>query len=202
MHTYSTDSKYRVTIPAVIGVISFLIVQYVDQLQTLFPSYGLLEGWVPSFGIVMSLLFLAFNQWLWRISLFRKLGVVKVPDLNGTWAGEGTTNRPDADGEEEYDVEVTIKQRWRSISIELETDDSRSKSKGATILTSEGTTPTLTYQYLSEPKPTAPDTMHTHRGTITLDYREDDGSIILEGDYYTGRDRRTYGHLRLERSEE
>lgn len=202
MHTYSTDNKYRVTIPAVIGVISFLVVQYFDQLRTLFPSYGLLEGWVPSFGIVMSIPYVVFNQWLWRNSLLRTLGIVKVPDLNGTWEGTGTTYRPDTDEEEKFDVEVTIRQRWRTISIELATDDSRSRSLGATILTDEGITPTLTYQYRSEPKPTAPETMHTHRGTTTLDYREENGEIELEGDYYTGRERRTYGHLHLMRSEE
>jgi hypothetical protein len=111
MHTYSTDSRYRVTIPAIIGVISFLVIQYFDQLQTLFPSYGLLEGWVPSFAIIMTVLYGVFNQWIWRISVLRTLGVVKVPDLNGTWVGTGKTYRPDADEEEEFDVEVTIKQR-------------------------------------------------------------------------------------------
>jgi len=201
MHTYSTDSKYRVKIPAVIGVISYFLVQYIDQLRTFFPSYGVLEGWVPSFGIVISILFVVFNQWIWRASILRRLGIVKVPDLNGTWTGTGRTIRPDADDEEEFDVEVMIKQRWRTISIELETDDSRSRSLGATILTGEGMTPTLTYQYLSEPKPTAPENMHTHRGTTTLDYREEDGEIKLVGDYYTGRGRRTFGHLNLVRQD-
>jgi hypothetical protein len=201
MHTYSTDSRYRVTIPAVIGVVSYLIVQYFDLLRTLFPSYGILEGWVPSFGIVMSILFVVFNQWLWRRSVLRRLGIVKVPDLNGTWTGTGKTNRPDSEEVEEFEVDVMIKQRWRSISIEFETEDSRSRSLGATILTNEGATPTLTYEYLSEPKTTAPETMNMHRGTTTLDYRERDGEIVLEGDYYTGQGRKTYGHLKLLRSD-
>lgn len=58
------------------------------------------------------------------------------------------------------------------------------------------------YEYLNEPKSGAVATMHTHRGLARLSLRRDDGDV-LDGEYYTGRDRQHYGAtwLRRERRE-
>ena len=52
------------------------------------------------------------------------------------------------------------------------------------------------YDYLNEPNQDAVDTMHIHRGTGRLLLIDD----RLEGDYYTGRDRRNTGTIRLQRT--
>ncbi len=55
----------------------------------------------------------------------------------------------------------------------------------------------VSYEYVNEPKPLAPTLMQIHRGfadlTLSLDGR------VLDGDYYTGRGRQTYGSLHLEK---
>ena len=55
----------------------------------------------------------------------------------------------------------------------------------------------LNYEYLSEPKALAADTMQAHRGTAHL--RISDGRNKLTGSYYTGRGRGTVGEILLTR---
>jgi hypothetical protein len=55
----------------------------------------------------------------------------------------------------------------------------------------------LIYDYLNEPNSDAVDTMHMHRGTARLVLTETDK---LEGDYYTGRDRKNTGAMKLRRN--
>lgn len=199
MHPYSTDSRRRITIPLIIGGFSLLLVQNVEILYELFPRVWILESWVPSFGLITTLLYYAFSRWLWRLSTFRVLGIVNVPDLNGEWNGTGKTFRHDDDQEEEFYTTVTIRHHWTKMSIRLETDDSISHSKGGVLLTEDSVNPTLTYHYLNQPKPQTPETMHTHRGTASLEYSRESGR--LSGRYYTNEERRRYGDIELEREE-
>jgi hypothetical protein len=55
----------------------------------------------------------------------------------------------------------------------------------------------LTYEYLNEPRTAAAVTMHMHRGVTRL--RVEDKGRVLDGDYFSGRDRQNYGAIRLER---
>jgi predicted pore-forming effector associated with SMODS systems len=55
----------------------------------------------------------------------------------------------------------------------------------------------VSYQYTNEPVVSARSTMHTHRGTATLVLKN--GGLILEGEYYSGRDRQNIGTIRLEK---
>jgi hypothetical protein len=50
----------------------------------------------------------------------------------------------------------------------------------------------LTYQYQNQPLANAMRTMHMHYGTAMLRMSDDD---TLTGDYYAGRDRRTFGRI-------
>ena len=55
----------------------------------------------------------------------------------------------------------------------------------------------LTYEYLNVPLPNAKKTMHIHRGNVRFSL-ETDGKV-LEGEYYSGRGRQTFGISRFER---
>ena len=79
-----------------------------------------------------------------------------------------------------------------------ETRSSRSRSVAASLRADDPLTPELHYLYSNEPYPTAPDTMHAHRGTAALRLK----GAVLEGDYYTGRGRREIGALKLTRDSE
>ena len=67
----------------------------------------------------------------------------------------------------------------------------------ARLRTGDVVHPTLDYMYVNEPGAGALESMHAHRGTAMLEFK--DG--VLEGDYYTGRDRREIGTIRLQREQ-
>ena len=149
---------------------------------------------VPSFAGVFSVVYWAFDRWVWRINLLRKSGIVPIPNLNGRWDGTAWPSYdPGGDG---YVVSLVIRQRWTRMVITLETETSRSRSITASLRSVDAPNPTLSYLYLNEPKATAHETMSIHHGTTVVDLKGN----ILEGTYYTGRGRATYGAVKLTRA--
>ena len=90
-------------------------------------------------------------------------------------------------------MSVLIIQRWSKMVIRLEAQDSHSHSIGAIFRAGDLAYPELTYVYVSEPKPHAPESMNAHRGTAHLEFKD----LVLEGSYYTGRGRREIGTIKL-----
>ena len=68
----------------------------------------------------------------------------------------------------------------------------RSRSCAAVIQVDDPEGAALVYQYQSQPLADAMRTMHMHFGTAML--RISNGGCLV-GDYYTGRDRRTFGRI-------
>lgn len=198
MHSYSTDIN-KLTLLSKIAVFSLLaslllssILNYLLQKAVaLFPYIE-----IPTsislkslFGVIFLLFYLLFDEIVWKTSV-RGLTLSKTPDLRGEWKGHVVT---DYNGGTEIDVKVKIEQKWTSIAITLETENSRSKSLAASILTSESR---LIYYYFNEPRSTSLETMHKHYGVTTLDIID---SNKLEGQYFTCRDRKTYGEIYLKK---
>jgi hypothetical protein len=198
MHPYATDSHERMTVPAVLMVAAILA------------AFGLAKGievsglqpqlwWVdvPAVGGFYSIFWRLFDRYLWRCRLFRAIGLIRVPDLVGRWHGQGVSSHTDRAGDRlEFEVEVTIAQRWTTCRVHLETRDSQSDSIIGAFLIGDGGQPSVSYEYRNEPRPHARDSMHGHRGMVRLGVVD---PALLEGEYYTGRDRREYGTLRLTR---
>jgi hypothetical protein len=147
----------------------------------------------PSVLGLYGLFYLFFNEHLWKISLFKRIGLVKVPNLNGTWKGKVISSFDDHKNKTSATIE--IKQKWNQIEIFQDTKTSRSKSVIGSIITYELTGAILSYEYINEPKANAKDSMHVHRGTARLIYIKDKKQ--LEGEYYTGRDRQNFGVLKF-----
>jgi hypothetical protein len=190
MHPYATDSEERRTVLIIIALFSLLLA-YLFHLLMVRLNIQLL--WLVSppsvLGIAVAL-YEAFDKWLWRWS--RRLGIVKVPDIQGQWEVEGYTSfelKP-------FKAKVTIRQTWTHISVYLETEHSTSRSLAASLLLNQPEGPTLIYQYRNEPKPNAEKTMHAHMGTALLRLKN---AECMEGEYYSGRDRQNYGGLILRR---
>ena len=93
-------------------------------------------------------------------------------------------------------MSLMIRQRWTRMVITLETETSQSRSITATLRSVDAPNPTLSYLYLNEPKATAHEKMNIHHGTTVVELK---GSV-LEGSYYTGRGRVTYGTVKLTRA--
>src|SRR5712675_1802816 len=87
---------------------------------------------------------------------------------------------------------ITIFQSWTHIAVFLTTATSLSRSSAAVIQVDDPEGVALMYQYQNQPLADAMKTMHMHYGTAML--RVSDGGCLV-GDYYAGRDRRTFGRI-------
>lgn len=196
MHPYTTDSSERKLVPLYIAGASVLLAwglnRVIGVLQFTLP------WWIDAPSVIgfYGLLHTIFNKYLWKWRVLRTIGVVKVPDLNGTWKGYVTSSFDEY--AVKYDATIRISQNWTRIAIILETNYSKSRSLIAAIVTEDPSGTVLSYEYLNEPLPNAKHTMHTHRGTARLAIQS--SGKVLEGEYYTGRDRQNFGILRFERT--
>jgi len=195
MHPYVTDSRERGYILMLVAGISvlcaWLLFRVLVNLQVTVP------WWVdaPSVMGFYGVLYKVFDKWLWRTPVFRQIGLVKVPCIEGVW--EGYVSSSFDEHQNQYAVVVTIRQTWTEVSLVLQSQHSRSHSLVASIIGGQSGYPWLNYEYLNEPSPDARSTMHSHRGSARLMICEDRG--VLEGQYYTGRDRQNYGVIYVER---
>lgn len=192
MHPYATDSGERVYVVVVLALLSVAIT-YIFHIAL--SKVGIQWPWwleAPSVWGVFGGLYMWFDKKLWRCKWLHKIGLVKVPDLNGRWNVQGHSSTYN----EDFTGEILIRQTWTHLSITMETKHSRSYSVTASLFLNQPDGITLSYGYRNEPKPNALGTMHAHRGTTVLRLN-DEG--LLEGEYYSGRDRLNYGELRLNR---
>ena len=236
-HSYSTDNDYQVQIIAGIGIIAYLLgtwlANFLVWLTTLSSTLIGVEGpvtdvvmflwsplaqlglrpdaWVPTTGLLFTILFALFNRRWWRHPVVQSTPFVTSPDLNGEWevhvhqteAAKASDDRKNNDvPSERPDVNTsvvgtaTIEQTWRRILISMEFEDSISTSLGTSFIT-DTIPPRLHYYYRNEPKPSAPEEAAVHYGTTDLRYNED--AEVLEGEYFTDRFRQTSGEIVLER---
>ena len=195
MHAYSSDYGEQVRVIVFIGILSVLAAWLLHLLLGYVPLS--IPWWIdmPSVLGFFALIRAVFDRSLWRSTLIRKAFGIVVPDLNGSWKGQLFSSYTDHSSP--LDAELTISQNWTSILISLETATSISHSRAAAFVRDQPGRISLIYEYLCEPRPVAKDTMHTHRGTAELHISSNGTS--LEGEYYTGRDRQTYGALNLQR---
>jgi len=195
MHSYTTDSNERKFVPLYVAGISILIAWILNGV--LGAMQFALPWWIDAPSVIgfYGMLYTIFDKYLWRWHILRTIGVVKVPDLNGTWEGHLASSFDEHAARQ--DATIKIFQSWAQISIILETNYSKSHSLIAAIITENPIGVVLSYEYLNEPVPNAKQTMHTHRGTGRLTIQANGNT--LEGEYYTGRDRQNFGILRFER---
>lgn len=183
------------------GVISVLLVVsigLVGAINAVLNTVDFEFQWIVNpFSVagIFGLLYFMFDRFIWKCHLLRRLDIVTIPDLNGVWRGEIESSYDQ--GSRSLQASVVISQRWSKILIELETEESHSKSIAASFLTSCSSSPELVYAYVNEPKPKAQESMEMHKGTARLAFT----GQSLEGDYYTGRGRRTIGSIRLTRKD-
>lgn len=194
MHTYNSDAPDRRRVPVALAGIA---------VGCAYGLYSILQAtstqppwWVDTPSVVgfYGLLYTAFDHLGWRIRL---LGIrfSKNRDLRGTWTGLLTTSH---NGGSEIPITIWVTQTWTHLRVRVATQQSASHSVTGAVFTEEAAEPGLMYQYVNDPKPlSAPSTMHAHRGTASFRFSQDVN--LLEGDYYTGRDRSSYGSIVVRR---
>ncbi len=199
MHPYITDSNERRLVPLLLTVLSILAAW---GLYGLLKTIHLSPPWwfdMPSLIGFYGLFYSAFDKWFWRVPALRKVGLVKVPNINGRWKGYITSSFDEHKKQREACIDIL--QTWSQIKINLETETSRSYSLTASVLTETPHCIAISYEYVNEPTVDAKATMHIHRGTARHTLSIVDGAEVFDGEYYTGRDRETFGTLHFKRYE-
>ncbi len=193
MHSYSIDTKERKNTLLFLAIVSIVLTW--SFYKILSNHQITLSWWVesPSVLCFYGLFFWVFDKWLWKF--FRKIGLVKTPDLNGEWEGHLKSSFDEHSSE----TKATLRffQTWTQIKIILITEHSLSHSETASIVMNTPEGKYLSYQYINEPKSDSIETMSIHRGTTRLLFNEKDNT--LTGEYYSGRDRQNFGSLYFKR---
>lgn len=195
MHPYGVETKNRARVFFLIFAASVGLALGLDRVLRQFSLN--VPWWVDAPSVLGFFwpLYELFDRRIWKAGFLRSLGLVKTPDFSGRWKGH--LHSYGEIGERTIEISLTIRQTWTRICVRLEGEHSRSRSIVGAIAQNEPDRPMLVHTYQNEPKAGAIGTMHSHRGTAWLTLT-DDGQL-LEGEYYTGRDRRTHGSIDLER---
>ena len=126
--------------------------------------------------------------WKWKI--FRKW-LVLVPDLNGCWSGTLISDWIDPETKRSVppiDATLSIKQSLFRTSCVLKTGESSSRSiASAFIIEPDNQVCKLVYTYQNDPDQTIQDRSRIHYGTVMLDIKAENQSVVLVGSYFTGR---------------
>ncbi len=88
-----------------------------------------------------------------------------------------------------------VHQTWSAINIQLRATSSISNSTIAAVNTLDSSEATLKYEYVNEPSTRSLSTMSMHRGSANLRLSPD--GKFLEGDYFNGRGRQTFGEMKF-----
>ena len=189
MHSYTTDTEKTVIFSwiAIISVVASL------ALYSFFKYINIEVPWfidAPSVAGFYGIFYKIFDEWFWK-------KITKIPDLTGSWKGKVITSYDKQ--KKEYPAELSIKQTWSHISLVLTTENSRSGSCLAMISTKNADGSKIHYAYENKPRHNAVSTMKQHDGTASLILMKNSDKTILEGDYYTGRDRKNIGTLYFEK---
>lgn len=190
MHGYSTDSDERRVVPLLLASLAISFAWLSSKL--LLVIHLSVPWWVdaPSVMAFYGVLYALFDRYLWRNGLVSKLGLVRMPNLAGRWYGYLISS---FDGHaKHHDLMITICQSWTQIAVFLTTAKSISRSCAAVIQVDDPEGVALIYQYQNQPVADATRTMHMHYGTAMLRVSVEG---FLVGDYYAGRDRRTFGRI-------
>ncbi|MGA2269051.1 MAG: hypothetical protein ABSH44_11335 [Bryobacteraceae bacterium] len=199
-HTYSTDSNERKYIPfliagAAIGA-AFVAFHIIDGYQIKAPWWASPPiDTMAFYGIFYGL----FEKYVWKWSLLGWLHIVRIPNLSGTWRGEvrpAETGGVSSGLATPTEITVKIQQTWTTMLITGRTTLSQSHSLSGNLLVADERS--MSYEYMNEPSAAAPGTMHSHRGVARLSLNKED--TVLEGEYYSGRDRQNIGAIHLTRS--
>jgi len=185
------------TASVVSGLLVWLLLQLVDLAKT----FGIGVNLPPvvlslvGAGAVYGGLYLLFRKWMWRLPWVMRW--LKVANLAGTWACEGSPFPREGSLAKEWTATVTITQDWDRFRVHLKTAQSSSNSIVAALTCDPIEGFVLLYSYRNEPKP-GEDELSVHRGFARLVF--DKHLKRAEGDYFNGDGRHSSGTMILRRT--
>ena len=197
MHEYAINSDERIKIPFFIALISIVTVGFIRSVIENSNVPTNLYYYLPSAFALYGVLIILFDRFIWKLDLLCKIGIVKVPNLNGIWKGCLISSRHNY--ENEIPIIVNIHQTWTKLSITLKTDQTESESLMAAFKVKNPSLLDFRWEYVSNSRPQYYHKEYSHTGVTSLKINTN-GSIIannLSGRYYTDIGRRSYGEITL-----
>lgn len=191
MHPYSIDSGERESVSFFIAAISILAAW---AFYSLLAKYGISLSWwidAPSAFGFYGIIIWFFDHYGWRWNIFKTIGLIKTPIIDGRWKGKIISSYNNT----EKEADLYISQTWTKMELIFKTDSSQSHSSAAFISICAPGGPSLAYQYQNDPSPNTPGTMQIHYGSARVSILENK----IEGDYYSGRGRQNTGSIVLEK---
>ena len=194
MHPYLGDEQARIRV--------FLIAAFLSVItaRVFYVALGYLPFSIPWWIETPSVLGFfwryvwLFDNHLWRMRVMRRLGWLYIPNLNGNWLAEIKSSYSGFD--RPIQARVLIRQTASRMSVSLESETSLSHSIQAALMRTDRLSRfELVYNYVNSPKPDSVATMSIHQGTTWLRISED--GDVLDGEYYSGRDRQSFGRITL-----
>lgn len=134
-------------------------------LETISPVYA--------YGLIYSL----FDKHLWTWGIFKKLGIVTVPDLRGRWKGKLRSSYKEGKKNKEISACLEIKQTYSKVIVCIYYEKSQSESVKASFVELNGEV-YLFYTYDSEPNSLKVGTMQSHKGTVKLRLLPNENKLI------------------------
>lgn len=184
MHAYSGVGNRT---PA-LGAIAVASVVLSITLGALFDLVNVGPAWLfsaPAVAASYGLLYQAMDRWMWRWKLFRSLGLVDVPDIEGRYVGYLVSSF----NKVRLPVHIDIDQTWTQIAVVFQVNDppsSTSVSTAASLSRQGHNTARLSYTYRNAIRPgVAASDMTDHDGTADVVISAGE----LKGRYYNFRGR-------------
>jgi hypothetical protein len=197
VHPYSVDSTEHRNVPFFLAAAAIALTLVG---RTLFPSTSepAFVTYVLSGFTYYGLLYVAFDRWLWKLSLLRRLRIVSVPALHGTWVGELRSSA--SEYSKTHRVKLRVHQTWTTIRLTLDSERSFSSSEMASIASISSDEFELRWEYLAEATALLKGEGFNHRGVTMLHFEVRDHLIAeMSGNYYTQHGRDTNGSISVKR---
>lgn len=188
MHSYASDSFFRgPRVYLAMGLGSVALAGALPSWLAQQPLLGFINPAALSAGVIYGFCVLAYDLLLWR-------WLSNIPDLRGTWVGSIDSSH---NGGSQLPCVVRIRQTWTRIRVELETSTSSSHTTMAALFQDQSGDRGLKYEFVTEPKGRAVETLQIVRGVCNLGLPDD--AQRMSGNYYTGRGRMTEGRINIQR---
>lgn len=183
-------NNYLFFILALAGIgslIAWLFYQGLEALKIEIPLWLGTSGAIAIAGSIFSL----YDKYFWSWKVFKFLGLIDFPDLRGRWSGQILSSHDQLNSR--HPAILEIKQSASELLVNLYTEQSQSSSIVATIIQDSDEVDSIRFIYRNEPDVDTPHSMQIHNGSCLLRYFPDVN--ILRGEYFTSRERSTYGTM-------
>lgn len=164
-------------------------------------TYGVVIA-APSGFTIFGLLFLFFDRYVWCWPFLYRIGLVTIPNLNGSWTAKIVSftkeNPLSAQANIAIQADIAIEQTYSKISIRLKTELSKSFSKMATFEMVDSTCFNLRYEYFTEYMHDAMTGIKRHYGVTALTLESPDHNFLTQkhsATYYTEQVRDSNGKI-------